>query len=111
VPFLVDTGADFTVVSYTVAMALSTYFLPTLMPQAISMGGMNTIQLLDAGLVFLAADGRGYGFQGPIQALASPSTLALSVLGRDIIERFQLIYDRTQGNIVLLSPPDALPLP
>jgi hypothetical protein len=102
---LLDTGADFTVVGYNVAQSLSAFLMPQSLPGAVGVGGTAPIALLNAVLVFSTADGRQAGFRGPIQALAAPAAVEFSVLGRDIIDRFELVYSRPRGLIALVAPP------
>jgi hypothetical protein len=47
---------------------------------------------------------------GPLPVLLTPGSLDLSVIGRDVLDQFSLIYGRLQGVIFLLSPPDTFVL-
>jgi hypothetical protein len=84
---------------------LSAFLMPQSLPGAVGVGGTAPIALLNAVLVFSTADGRQAGFRGPIQALAAPAAVDFSVLGRDIIDRFELVYSRPRGLIALVALP------
>ena len=90
--------------------APSAHVLPQTALGAGGVGGTTAIALLNASLVFTTTNGRQYGFRGPIQALTTPTSPDLSVLGRDVIDRFHLAYARADGVLALLTPPDTITL-
>jgi hypothetical protein len=68
-PFLLDTGADLTIVAYGVAQQLAAY--TTLTPSsnpAIGVGGATPTQLLAVDFVLTATDNKRVLLQGPIPA-------------------------------------------
>ncbi|NJK81976.1 MAG: hypothetical protein HC914_19800 [Chloroflexaceae bacterium] len=65
----------------------------------------------NVGLLFTGTDGRQVLLNGPIPTLAAPADPDLSVLGRDVLDRFALVYSRTRTIIALLTPPDSVTIP
>ena len=97
-PFLVDTGADRTVLS---AGVLAILHLPHLVaPERLGgVGGAVASVLLDTQLRLLQEDGRPVTVRGPYAALTDPAALDMSVLGRDITGLFAVIVDEP-GHVV-----------
>jgi hypothetical protein len=107
-PMLLDTGADFTILAYAAGQSLATYLQPTpASTTAQGIGGQFPTQMLNVGLLFTGTDGRQVMLNGPIPTLAAPANPDLSVLGRDVLDRFELVYSRTRSSITLLTPPDS----
>ena len=100
VPFLVDTGADRTVLS---AGAVQLLGLPPVgeAPSLEGVGGRVTAFLVDPVLHLPLHDGRTAVIRGPFIAVADPAILDMNVLGRDVTNQFALIVDRP-GNVVCL---------
>ena len=103
---VLDTGADFTLLTYDIGQALAATTLPQPGPIASSAGGTATTILLDVTLAFTTTEGRLVGLHGPVPALAIPSLLNFSVLGRNAIDLLALAYDRRRGLLALVGPPD-----
>lgn len=97
-PFLVDTGADRTVLS---AGVLDILHLPRLVAgeRLSGLGGTVTSVLVNTPLRFLQEDGRPVTVRGPYAALTDPEALDMSVLGRDITGLFAVIVDQP-GQVV-----------
>jgi hypothetical protein len=106
IQFVLDTGADFTLLTYDVGQALAAAGLPQPGPVASSAGGTAPTILLDVTLVFTTTDGRLVGLRGPIPALAAPSLLDFPVLGRNAIDLLALAYDRPRGLLALVGSPE-----
>jgi predicted aspartyl protease len=104
IELLVDTGADRTVFSANVLAALN---VPqTLVPDSIhGIGGQVESVSLPATIRFFAADGKLAAFHSEFAACLQPEALDMSVLGRDLLELFALIIDRSEGCVALLEPP------
>jgi hypothetical protein len=99
--FLVDTGADCTVLS---AALSSTLGLTPVAPQG-RLGGLGGT----AGSVALTAEirlrrdtGRPVLFSGQFAAVVELEALDISVLGRDITGLFSVIVDQPSGTVCLL---------
>jgi hypothetical protein len=106
IQLVLDTGADFTLLTYDVGQALAAVALPQAGPVASSAGGAAPTVLLDVTLAFMTTDGRVVGLRGPVPALAIPSLLDFCVLGRNAIDLFGLAYERQRGLLALVGPPD-----
>ncbi len=103
---VLDTGVDFTLLTYDIGQALAATALPQPGPVASSAGGTAPTMLLDVTLAFTTTDGRNVGLRGPVPALAVPSLLDFCVLGRNAIDLLALAYDRPRGLLALVAPPD-----
>lgn len=108
---VIDTGADFTVLAHTVAQQLASYVQPVPFGQAaIGVGGTTPMLSLSVDLVFTSTSGQQARLSGPIPVLSSQSALEFSVLGRNAIDFFELVYSRQRGIIALLTSPDTFTL-
>jgi hypothetical protein len=100
-PFLVDTGADRTVVS---AGVLATLQLPHLITaeRLRGVGGAVMSVLVDTQLRLLQEDRSPVTVRGPYAAFTDPEALDMSVLGRDITGLFAVIVDEPEQVVCLL---------
>ncbi len=103
--FLVDTGADRTVFRPELASALR---LPVDRPSpnaALSgVGGSTSFLLVNTALEFVRDDGRIVVIRGEFAAFTDPLATDLSVLGRDVLDNFDLILSRRRNEVLLLAP-------
>lgn len=102
VEFLVDTGADRTVLSASILLTID---LPQLETQeAISgVGGITDSVLVETKLQLQRETGKPVVFSGRFAAVIDPVALDLGILGRDITDLFAAIIDRPSGAVCLLS--------
>jgi len=104
VRFLVDTGADRTVLSEAILRELK---LPMVEPTGefslMGLGGESPFVLVKATLELIQADGRAAKIHGDFAAATDPAALDLSVLGRDVLDHFDVILGRHRGAIVMLG--------
>ncbi|MBC8162791.1 MAG: hypothetical protein H7Z42_16395 [Roseiflexaceae bacterium] len=108
---VIDSGADFTVLTHTVIQQPAPYVQPIPFGQvAIGVGGTTAMQALSVDLVLTAISGQQARLSGPIPVLSSQSGLAFSALGRNAIDLFDLIYSQRRGLIALLTSPDTFTL-
>ena len=98
--FLVDTGADRTVLSKEVLDELGLTATPPTGRMA-GVGGVVDTVNVDVELRLRRDVGQRVSFRGRFAAVVQTGDLDLSVLGRDIIGLFALIVDRP-GNVVCL---------
>lgn len=100
--FLVDTGADRTVLS---AALLNELGLPPAVPD-VGLGGVGgpaESVLVDSALRFLHDEGIKVIFRGRFAAVTEVRSLDMSVLGRDITNLFAVITDRPRDAVYLLG--------
>lgn len=102
VPFLLDTGADRTVLTAAVLLAST---LPVLgAEEAISgLGGVVDSVIVDTKIQFIRETGAPVSFRGRFAAVTGATALDISVLGGDITDNFSLIVDRLQNAVYLLG--------
>jgi len=98
--FLVDTGADRTVLSAATVAALRLQPLGTL-DRLAGLGGVVHSVLVETQVRLIREDGGQVVFRGRYSAVTELEALDMSVLGRDITGLFAVIVDRP-GNIVCL---------
>ena len=103
--FLVDSGADRTVLSASIFSKLE--LTATEPPQGtglIGVGGQTPYMLVLATLVF-ARDGGGFArVRGELAAFTDPVATDFSVLGRDVLNHFDVILSRQREEVLLLAP-------
>lgn len=101
--FLLDTGADGTVFS---AFLLNTLRLPTALPPAGSVlggiGGPAPHVLVSAEMLLQTTEGVLFQLPGQFAAFTHYGTTDHSLLGREILDCFDLIVGRNKGEIRLL---------
>jgi hypothetical protein len=101
-PFLLDVGADRTVLSATIASALGvTAAEPT--QQLRGIGGVSPFILVNTALRFTNQTGTKVQFRSQFAAFTALDALDMSVLGRDITNLFAVIVDRPQDVVCLLG--------
>ena len=96
--FLIDTGADRTVLTRDLLDELALPGIDTLVPLEGLGGRLRTVDVA-VEIRFRRDDGGEVVVRNRCAAMTDPDALAMSILGRDIIDLFALIYDRP-GNIV-----------
>lgn len=100
--FLLDTGADRTVLSATDFSALH-YTQEITEFTLAGVGGLMGSLLIDTKLVLTQDNGRKASFNGQFAVLASYESLDYSVLGRDITNLFAVIVDRPNDLVCLIN--------
>ncbi|HEV8717919.1 MAG TPA: hypothetical protein VGX03_34520 [Candidatus Binatia bacterium] len=103
--FLIDSGADRTVFSAALPRRLR---LPATNAQPdfslTGIGGTSDFVLVTTVLEFTGADGRPVRVRGEFAGFTDPAATDLSVLGRDVLDNFDLIISRRRNEILLLAP-------
>jgi gag-polyprotein putative aspartyl protease len=101
--FLIDTGADATVLSAALLLRLQ---LPPQPPSAglalQGISGNSPFVAVSTVLVFTRDDGGIARVQGQFAAFTDPAASDLSILGRDVLNHFHLIVSRPLHEIRLL---------
>jgi hypothetical protein len=101
-PFLVDTGADRTVLSANILAGLRV--APVAGGERLSgAGGELATVAVQTRMEFPREDGVMVGFQGQFAAATDPEALDMSVLGRDVTNAFAVIVDRPGDVVCLLA--------
>jgi hypothetical protein len=102
--FLLDTGADRTVLSGGLLTRLRLRSVgppPDLSLQGI--GGAAEFVFVDAVLEFPSRDGATARVRGEFAAFLDPSATDLSILGRDVLNHFDMIVSRRNNEILLIG--------
>ena len=103
VTFLVDTGADATVLSYDVLVTLQHDYDTSTDFHLEGVGGTSNSVLVTTQFLFKRDDGTKVPINGKFSAFTDPNALDLSVLGRDILNLFSVIVDRPGDVVCLLT--------
>ena len=101
-PFLVDTGADRTVLSADVWLASA--LKPVETPDRLSgVGGTANSVVVETQLRATQSDGNKVAFKGQFACFTDSDAVDTCVLGRDILNLFALIVDREHDTICLIG--------
>jgi hypothetical protein len=102
--FLVDTGADRTVFSAVLARALK---LPARLPPAgeslAGVGGTSNSALVTSLIEFQRDEGGTARVRGEYATFTGPHVVDLSILGRDVLNNFDVIVSRQRGEVLLIA--------
>jgi hypothetical protein len=102
--FLIDTGADRTVFSAGFAGALHLPAQPA--PSGLGLqgvGGGSPHVVVNTAVQFSRDDGGSVRMQGNFAAFTDPAATDMSILGRDILDHFDLIVSRRRNEVLLLA--------
>ncbi|MBX0330186.1 aspartyl protease family protein [Oscillochloris sp. ZM17-4] len=107
VSMLIDTGADLTVLAPAVAEQLADSIQPTPTETVVGgVGGTQQVYELAVDLLLPTTTGQRARIRGPLPVILEPGSLELSVIGRNLLDQFTLIYSQPQNTLLLLTPPD-----
>ena len=106
VPFLLDTGADRTVISAGVLHLLNLQGVQPL-DRIGGVGGIVNSVDVATRIRLTRDDGQWVTLRGTYAACLQHETLDISVLGRDILNLFAVIVDRAADRVVLLHGSDS----
>jgi hypothetical protein len=103
--FLIDTGADRTVFSAALLerLGLSANNAPPGLSLS-GIGGTSEFVLVTTVMEFVRDDGGSVRVRGEFAGFTDPAATDLSVLGRDVLDNFDLIISRRRNEILLLAP-------
>jgi hypothetical protein len=106
VRMLVDSAADNTVLSEEVLTNLQLPTQPS--PPGLvfqGVGGQSPIVVVTTTLEFPRADAGGTArVRGQFAAFTDPSATDISILGRDVLDHFDVIISRRRDDVLLLAP-------
>lgn len=105
VVFLVDTGADRTVLGSAFAEVLRPFQMPTPVGTLGSAAGEVESFTAEVRLLFTDAEGRDVAFTLSSAVLTNPDQANLSLLGRDVLDYFAVICDREHDVVALIRRP------
>ncbi len=101
--FLIDTGADCTVISSDITKQLGRPTAPALRQLGGIGGGIETLEVWTT-LQLTGQDGNRMNISGAF-ATTSEDSLSESILGYDILQYFALIVDRPGNTVCLIRSP------
>jgi hypothetical protein len=103
--FLIDSGSDRTVLSADLLRQLGAPAgRPSPSDALLGIGGGAGFVLLDTQIEFVTDDGRSALVRGEFAAFTDSQALELSILGRDVLDNFDLIISRRRDEVLLLAP-------
>jgi hypothetical protein len=104
--FLVDNGSDRTLFAAGLMERLD---LPLKQPEAnvelLGVGGRSAFAVVTTAIEFERSDGGIARVRGDFGAFTDACALDLSVLGRDVLNHFDVILSRRRNEVLLLAPP------
>ncbi len=100
-PFLIDTGADSTLLSFEAVAFIDADLEDATGPLLKGVGGSTDSVRLDARFWFLNSIGEPIPLGGSLLGRPYPSGDEMCILGRDLLGNFAIIVDRP-GNVVSL---------
>lgn len=102
--FLIDTGSDRTVFRTAI---LSRLRLPRVTsPVGVTLAGISGTSpyvSVDAILEFSRDDGVAQRVRGPYSVFTNPDATDISILGRDVLDNFDVLLSRRRDEVLLLS--------
>ena len=104
VRMVVDTGADKTVFTADVLAATGLTPLPS-GDRLEGAGGTTRAVSLGTVILFTTSDNKQVRMNGPFLAFTDPTALDLNVLGRDVLNNFDVIVSRRKKTVALLADP------
>jgi hypothetical protein len=103
--FLIDSGADRTVLSEALLTKLQftrNHAVPGFSLQGIS--GNSAFVLVNTVLEFTNSDGKPVQVRGELAGFTDTAATDMSILGRDVLNNFDVILSRPRQEIWLLAP-------
>ena len=107
VRFLLDSGADRTVLDASLLPLLTPLLLPEQRdaPQLGGVGGSVASRLLETRLAFTRDDDKQVTITGTFAIFTEMESTDYSILGRDITDNFDVIYSFPKREVLLLASP------
>src|SRR5262245_7889386 len=101
--FLVDPGSDQMVFTFPVWQALGS---PSSKDQLLldGVGGSVSAVELNGAVILTREDGSPVRVTGPFACYTAPSNLEFCILGRDVLNNFDVILSYRRGHVFLLAP-------
>jgi hypothetical protein len=106
VAFLLDSGADRTVLEARFLPLLDTLAVPEEdSPQLGGVGGNAECLFVQTRLAFTRDDGKSVTVNGAFGVFTDATSSDISILGRDVTNNFDVIYSYPQREVLLLAAP------
>lgn len=103
--FLLDTGADRTVFSAALLQQLAIPFEPAPADERLfGIGGAAPYVIVESAIELTRDDGGPAVVRGKFTAFTDPLATDLSVMGRDVLNNFDVIVSRPKSEVLLLAP-------
>lgn len=103
--FLVDTGADRTLFTAGLLEQLALRVRPAPADQRLlGVGGAAMYVLVESAIELTRDDGGPAVVRGQFAAFTDPRAIDLSVMGRDVLNNFDVIVSRPNSEVLLLAP-------
>lgn len=102
--FLVDIGADRTVLSAHLARKLALPSNTTSDTKVVGIGGEAGFVLIKTVIQVLSDKGTAVRLKGEFAAFQDDTAIDLSVIGRDLLNHFDCIVSHRNGEVLLLAP-------
>ncbi len=99
-----DSGADRTVFNAALTSKLNLATQPA-EDRIQGVAGECEYVTMQSALVFKRDDGVSVRVRGEFLGLLDPRATDLCVLGRDVLDNFDVIHSRRRGEVLLLAPP------
>jgi hypothetical protein len=104
--FLVDSGADATAFSADLLATLGGATAQAAAGVSIAgVGGVQAYVQVKATLNLRRNDGGNATIQGSFAAFTDPKAVDYSILGRDVLDHFDLVLSRKRDELIILAPP------
>jgi hypothetical protein len=104
--FLVDSGADATALSADLLAMLGGATAPATAGVSIAgIGGVQAYVQVQATLHLRRTGGGTATVQGTFAAFTDPKAIDFSILGRDVLDHFDVILSKRRDELLLLTPP------
>jgi len=102
ITFMVDSGADETVLDFDNYVKLGLSSLPSIETKLEGIGGTAAGVTVRVKLRFTKDDGVPIDVNIDLTACTEPTSLGMNLLGRDVLEHFSLIIDKPGDTVCLL---------
>lgn len=100
--FLIDTGADHTVFSSALYDRLGVDAFSSQVTSLVGIGGAVSARLTTTAIAFTDTHGRVLRIHAQYAAIIAADEGELSILGRDVLDQFDLVFSRQHDQILLL---------
>lgn len=101
--FIVDSGSDRTVFRALLLKSLHFTAVPESGLTLVGIGGASDFLSVSAVLEFLRDDGELTRVRGRYSVFTDPAASDMSILGRVVLDNFDLILSRQRGEVLLLA--------